>query len=117
MPPALFAERVNPWRGSESLTDAQLQALFAWAHTQMRAHLRGPYRRSTVHGRAGRPCPRCGELIKVRAQGEQARLTYWCPRCQQNPSPPGRVGVEDQYQITGSSPVAPSGRHRASPRA
>jgi len=90
---ALWVERVNPWLGSASLTDAQLRALFAWAHTEMRAHLRGPHRRSLVHGRGGRPCPRCGTLIRVRAQGEQARLTYWCPQCQQTPSPQGRVGA------------------------
>ncbi|HEY8642319.1 MAG TPA: DNA-formamidopyrimidine glycosylase family protein [Candidatus Dormibacteraeota bacterium] len=104
---ALWTERVNPWRASTSLSDAQLRALYAWAHTEMRAHLRGPHRRSIVHGRGGRPCPRCGTLIKVRAQGEQARLTYWCPHCQGG----------DQYQMTGPSPVAPSGSHRASPRA
>jgi endonuclease-8 len=35
-----------------------------------------------VYRRGGRPCPRCGTRISVRAQGELARLTYFCPRCQ-----------------------------------
>ena len=35
-----------------------------------------------VYGRARRPCRRCGTAIQVRRQGEQARVTYWCPRCQ-----------------------------------
>ena len=37
-----------------------------------------------VYGIAGQPCPRCGELsnIRSRGQGEDNRITYWCPRCQ-----------------------------------
>jgi endonuclease-8 len=40
--------------------------------------------RHAVHGRAGQGCPRCGTRIRTRAQGELARLTYFCPRCQPN---------------------------------
>jgi endonuclease-8 len=87
---ALWAERVNPWTGSASLSDAQLRGLFTCAHAAMRANLRSTewarrfpgYGRGAVHGRGGRPCPRCGTRIEVRAQGEHARLTYWCPTCQ-----------------------------------
>ena len=28
------------------------------------------------------PCRRCGTPIQVKAQGRDARLTYWCPKCQ-----------------------------------
>jgi hypothetical protein len=35
-----------------------------------------------VYGRARRPCRRCGTLVERRRQGELARSTYWCPRCQ-----------------------------------
>jgi endonuclease-8 len=35
-----------------------------------------------VYGRAGRPCPRCGTLIRSRGQGENNRTTFWCPGCQ-----------------------------------
>ncbi len=38
-----------------------------------------------VYGRAGRPCRRCGTVIRARRHGELPRTTYWCPRCQ----PPG----------------------------
>ncbi len=87
---ALWAERVNPWIVSTSLSDAQLRALFAFAHAAMRASLRSTewarrfpgHGRGAVHGRSGRPCARCGARIEVRAQGEHARLTYWCPACQ-----------------------------------
>ncbi|MEQ3554028.1 DNA-formamidopyrimidine glycosylase family protein [Pseudonocardia nematodicida] len=42
-----------------------------------------------VFERAGRPCRRCGTRIRTAEQGEapRARVTYWCPRCQQGPAP------------------------------
>jgi endonuclease-8 len=41
-----------------------------------------PSERLYVYGRARLPCRQCGTAIIVRAQGRNARLTYWCPRCQ-----------------------------------
>jgi endonuclease-8 len=38
-----------------------------------------------VYGRSGRPCRRCGTLVRSARQGKLARLTYWCPRCQARP--------------------------------
>ena len=35
-----------------------------------------------VYGRAGRPCRRCGTLIRSLALGQPPRRVYWCPRCQ-----------------------------------
>lgn len=35
-----------------------------------------------VYGRAGQPCRQCGTPVAVRATGVDARLTYFCPRCQ-----------------------------------
>jgi endonuclease-8 len=35
-----------------------------------------------VYGRTGEPCRRCGELIRRRIQGPDARVTFWCQRCQ-----------------------------------
>ena len=42
-----------------------------------------------VFERAGRPCRRCRARIRTADQGEPpyARVTYWCPRCQQGPAP------------------------------
>jgi endonuclease-8 len=42
-----------------------------------------------VYDRAHRPCLRCGTPVRIadlRPAGE-ARLTYWCPRCQRGPAP------------------------------
>jgi endonuclease-8 len=42
-----------------------------------------------VYSRKGEPCRRCGEPIRRRLQGPDARVTFWCPRCQ--PMPDGSV--------------------------
>lgn len=39
-----------------------------------------------VYGRAGEPCRRCGEIIRRRIQGPDARVTFWCPNCQRMPN-------------------------------
>jgi endonuclease-8 len=86
---ALWQRKVSPWTPVDQLTAGELAALFEAARQAMRANLGGDprrrfpgYGRGAVHGRGGRPCPRCGTLIKVRALGEHARLVYWCPACQ-----------------------------------
>jgi len=86
---ALWQAGMNPWKKTGDLGDEQLSALFETARKAMRANLSGGFNRrfpgyskGAVHGRGGRPCPRCGSRIRVRAQGEQARLAYWCPGCQ-----------------------------------
>lgn len=44
-----------------------------------------------VYGRLGKPCFRCGTAIVRAHQGDQARVTYWCPACQ-----PGSPGAPDR---------------------
>jgi endonuclease-8 len=80
----LWRRRLDPWRSPGDLPDETLAAVYATAQELMRANLApAPFRsRRAVHGRAGRPCPRCGGVIRVRPQGEPARLTYHCPACQ-----------------------------------
>jgi endonuclease-8 len=87
---ALWHERINPWTRTEQLRDERLAKLFETARAAMRVNLATDARRRTfpgygrgaVHGRGGRPCPRCGALIQVKLMGENPRLVYWCPRCQ-----------------------------------
>ncbi|HEY1419179.1 MAG TPA: DNA-formamidopyrimidine glycosylase family protein [Candidatus Dormibacteraeota bacterium] len=95
---ALWHRRVNPWISSTAIPDEDLSALYETAREAMLANLRGGfdrrfpgYGRGAVHGRGSRPCPRCGTPIKVRAQGEHARLTYWCPACQPGQVMPGAI--------------------------
>ena len=47
-----------------------------------------------VYGRRGRPCRRCGTAIRAAQQGsELPRITYWCPRCQEDPRDDDRGGL------------------------
>jgi endonuclease-8 len=93
---------VSPLRAVSSLDDATLGRLVDTAQQLLRANvvddspgqivtyrgLRRTTRRSDpderlwVYGRAGRPCRRCGAPIRLVKQGEDARLTYYCGRCQ-----------------------------------
>lgn len=88
----LWQLRLDPWRSSAELADPELREVFATARAAMLANLAGGAPRRfggrppAVHGRRGRPCPRCGGRVAARAQGEQARITYWCPVCQGGPS-------------------------------
>jgi endonuclease-8 len=97
-----FASRVHPFRLVGALTDDELRALMGNARKFMRANVseaaRGgivtytgmrrttgradPSERLWVYGRAGKACRRCGSAIVSRKQGVDARITFWCPRCQ-----------------------------------
>ncbi|HJP72008.1 MAG TPA: DNA-formamidopyrimidine glycosylase family protein [Candidatus Limnocylindria bacterium] len=87
-----FIEGVSPWRAIGELDAGTIAGLVTTAHRLLGANVGGgarvttgqqrPGRELWVYGRAGRPCRRCGTLVQGRRQGEQARMTYWCPRCQ-----------------------------------
>jgi endonuclease-8 len=85
---ALWLLRLNPWSAPNVLDDDALGRLYSTARDLMRRNLVAPIarQRHAVHGRGGRPCPRCGARVRIRAQGAQARLTYFCPRCQGEPA-------------------------------
>jgi endonuclease-8 len=84
----LWQLRLDPWRSSGELADEELAGLFAAASGYLRENVgrAGPRvfggRPGAVHGRGGRPCPRCGARVQARPQGADARITYWCPGCQ-----------------------------------
>jgi endonuclease-8 len=96
----LFLARVHPGTLVSALDDSDLARVLDAALEQLRANVLTPSqtlsaafgRRTTrsldpkeklwVYGRGGRPCRRCGEAIVSRATGPDARLTFWCPRCQ-----------------------------------
>jgi endonuclease-8 len=85
---ALWALELDAWMRPADLDDEQLRRLYRTARDLMRRNLVTPIVRQhdAVHGRGGRPCRRCGTPIRIRAQGQQARLTYYCPRCQGAPT-------------------------------
>ena len=97
----LFSCGVSPFALVSSLSDKTIDCLIATAHRFLRANVTDNlaamttytgFRRTTrrsdpkerlwVYGRAGEPCRKCGTPISIRAQGRDARLTYWCEKCQ-----------------------------------
>jgi len=101
----LFLCRIDPFAPVSLVSDDELRGILAVARKHLKANVTHPkggivtytgYRRGArgagqhhyVYGRARKPCRTCGTSIRVRAQGPNARLTYWCPVCQ-----PRRVSV------------------------
>ena len=79
---ALWEARVSPWRRLEEVDDADLRAVLESAHESMRASVEGGRPPRHVYRRAGRPCLRCGGIVRSTPQGSNARTAYWCPGCQ-----------------------------------
>ncbi len=79
-----FAARIDPWRALADVSDEEALALVGFAREQMPASARDGFsaRPRNVYKRAGQPCVRCGTLIRSRGQGDDNRVTYWCPSCQ-----------------------------------
>jgi endonuclease VIII len=101
----LFLEGINPFVTVGSLKSAQLKAIVERARNLMLYNARpgaaagrvttvdtrtGAHLAPTqlwVYRRAGRPCHRCGTLIKSAPQGSDVpRTSYWCPKDQPGPA-------------------------------
>lgn len=79
----------SPFARVRDVDDATLRELIDLAITVLRQGAATGDRPRHVYRRAGRPCPRCGTIIRVEHQGtELPRLTFWCPRCQPDPRSP-----------------------------
>jgi endonuclease VIII len=93
----LFIEKVNPFEKVGKLDTATLERILTTARALLQANARSdaPAGRTTtvdpktgkklapsrlwVYDRAGRPCHRCGTIIRSDSQGaELPRVTYWC---------------------------------------
>jgi endonuclease-8 len=98
----LFLEKVDPFDATGRLSKPTLRGIVERARELLRYNARpgaaagrvttvdtrtGDHLAPTqlwVYRRAGRPCHRCGTLIKSAPQGRDVpRTTYWCPHCQQ----------------------------------
>jgi endonuclease-8 len=75
---------IDPWRPVGRVSDEEALAIVAAVRPPMLESGRTgrPDRLLSVYNRAGRPCPRCGTILRARGQGEDNRTTYWCPGCQ-----------------------------------
>jgi endonuclease VIII len=101
-----FVTGINPFCKVSALSLDQIQSLIAASQKLVGANVLedsgdtivtygGRTRRTThesdpgaglwVYGRNGDPCRRCAEPVRRRIQGPDARVTFWCPRCQPMP--------------------------------
>jgi endonuclease-8 len=85
---ALWEARLSPWSPVETVSDTDLRATLEAAHRLMAASLNGARPLRRVYRRTGRPCRRCGTPIRAHAQGDGARVAYWCPTCQRGGAEP-----------------------------
>jgi endonuclease VIII len=80
---ACFAAGLSPWRPVGEAPDERLPGAVRPARERMGRSAEGsPVRRGRVYGPAGRPCHRCGSLVRSRRMGEWSGIVYWCPECQ-----------------------------------
>jgi endonuclease-8 len=77
-----FQAGLDPFAPIAGLTDGELAAVLAGTRALMQEAVASGRQPSRVYRRAGRPCPRCRTPLRSAAQGDSARTTYWCPRCQ-----------------------------------
>jgi len=79
-----FEAAIDPWRRAGDVADEEALAIVRATRPRMLESARhGMQERfKVVYGTAGKPCPRCGETIRARGQGDDNRRTYWCPACQ-----------------------------------
>lgn len=98
----LFICGVSPFRTVSSVDDMTLRRMVRKSRQIMGANVIDGttaaivtytgFRRTTgrsdsgqslwVYARGGQPCRKCGTPVESTKQGLDARLTYWCPRCQ-----------------------------------
>jgi endonuclease VIII len=88
---ALWRAELSPWRSIGDVGNAQLRRALDEAAGMMRASVDGVRGSRAVYRKAGRPCPRCGETIRSRGQGDDNRIAYWCPGCQAGGVIPGEA--------------------------
>jgi endonuclease-8 len=77
----LWERRQSPFAPASALSDRRLLELAATARRELRDGVTGRLP-ANVYRRTGRPCPRCRTPVASTPQGEHARRTYFCPRCQ-----------------------------------
>ncbi len=92
----LFVAGLYPFTPTAAVSDTEIGRVLDVARTLIGASVRigrrttrsslDPRERLWVYGRGGKPCRRCGTPIRTIKTGDDARITYWCPRCQPDAS-------------------------------
>ncbi len=89
MAEALWTIQVSPWVRVGEASDGMLRDAVAAARRLMQDALTTGRPGRQVYRRAGRPCLRCGTIVRSRGQGDDNRTAHWCPGCQAGAGPPG----------------------------
>jgi len=110
----LFLAGIEPFTPVTALSDSDLERLIGVSRQQLAANVMtksqslspaigrrttrslDPNSRLWVYARGGKPCRRCGTPIQSRKTGLDARLTYWCPICQQAVGSGRETGAADR---------------------
>ncbi len=79
---AFFQSRIDPIRRVDSLSPDEATNLLEETQRIMRISVESGRRPHWVYRGERKRCPRCGERIEVRRQGDANRSTYWCRACQ-----------------------------------
>lgn len=100
----LFLAGIHPFTPADALTDPDLDRIVGVSREQLAANVMNrrqtlssatgrrttrsldPNHKLWVYSRGGKPCRRCGSAIRSKKTGADARVTYWCPVCQRQPS-------------------------------
>ncbi len=85
MAESLFEHRIFPWTPADEVDPV---VVLRTARRRMQASVAGNLT-TWVHGRRGRPCPRCGTPVACgqARQPPYERPVFWCPTCQARRSP------------------------------
>jgi endonuclease VIII len=102
----LFLSGITPWTRVGDVVDVpavvrRAQRLMAANKGRWQQSTTGSLRRGEQHWvfeRTNRPCRRCSSAVREAMQAEahrpgHARVCYWCPRCQEGPSPASGSGA------------------------
>src|SRR3954468_15176575 len=75
---------IEPWRPIRDVTDEEARRIVAEVQPRMRESARTGMQADykVIYGKTGQPCPRCGTKLRSRGQGDDNRITFWCPGCQ-----------------------------------
>jgi len=79
-----FQAQIDPWRRTGEVSDEEVSRILEETRPRMQQSALDGFqdRWRVIYGTAGRPCPRCGTIVRSTGQGDDNRTTYWCPGCQ-----------------------------------
>jgi len=86
---SLWEARLSPCGGRVIAVGTTTVRALESAAALMRASLDAGRGVRRVYRRAGQPCPRCSAPIASWGIGDDNRMAYWCPRCQEGKDPRG----------------------------